>query len=148
MGEKDRIYELTKQLKNINPIDEDVYNAIDLLKNNFHKNYVRKLYLAAEGEEDKVKKKPPREVVLLRALKGFSSPTALPQIDNAIEMLTLLRAAENIQDSIGKISNPKKEIEMQSNGEKVNAEQPAEIIDPASAKLTGVLMTLALLGKL
>lgn len=148
MGEKDRIYELTKQLKNINPIDEDVYNALDVLKNNFHKNYVRKLYLAAEGEEDKVKKKPPREVVLLRALKGFSSPTALPQIDNAIEMLTLLRAAENIQDSIGKISNPKKEIEMQSNGEKVSDGEPVEVIDPASAKLTGVLMTLALLGKL
>lgn len=148
MGEKDRIYELTKQLKNTNPIDEDVYNAIDVLKNNFHKNYVRKLYLAAEGEEDKVKKQPPREVVLLRALKGFSSPSALPQIDNAIEMLTFLRAAENIQDSLGKISNPKKEIEMQSNGEEVNGEEPVEVIDPVSAKVTGALMTLALLGKL
>lgn len=148
MGEKDRIYELTKQLTNTNPIDEDVYNALDILKNNFHKNYVRKLYLAAEGEEGKVKKQPPREVVLLRALKGFSSPTALPKIDQAIEMLTILRTAENIQNSVGKISTPKKEIEMQSNGEDVNEQEAVEVIDPTSAKLTGVLMTLALLGKL
>lgn len=148
MGEKDRIYELTKQLKNTNPIDEDVYNAIDVLKNNFHKNYVRKLYLAAEGEEDKVKKQPPREVVLLRALKGFSSPSSLSQIDQAIEMLTLFHTAENIQDSLGKISNPKKDIEMQSNGEEVSDEKTIEVIDPVSAKVTGVLMTLALLGKL
>ncbi|MGE4213894.1 MAG: hypothetical protein AB7E42_03840 [Anaerotignaceae bacterium] len=148
MGEKDRIYELTKQLTNTNPIDEDIYNVIDTLKNNFHKNYVRKLYLAAEGEEDKVKKKPPREVVLLRALKGFSSPSALPQIDQAIEMLTLLRTAENIQGSLGQLSNAKKSIEMQSNGEEISGEEPVEEIDPASAKLTGVLLTLALLGKL
>ncbi|MDD3570768.1 MAG: hypothetical protein PHY44_06675 [Lachnospiraceae bacterium] len=148
MGEKDRIYELTKQLKNINPIDEDVYNALDLLKSNFQKNYVRKLYLAAEGEESKVKKKPPREVVLLRALKGFSSPSSLPQIDQAIEMITILRTAENIQNSIGQLSTPKKDIEMQSNGEEVVQDEPAEAIDTASAKITGILMTLALLGKL
>jgi len=143
MGEKDRIYELTKMLTNTTPINEDVYNVIDTLKNNFHKNYVRKLYSAAEGEENKVKQQPPREVVLLRALKGFSSPSSLPQIDQAIEMLTLLRTAENIQGSLGEISNSKKNIEMQSSGEAT-----AEEINPASAKLTGALLTLALLGKL
>ena len=143
MGEKNRIYELTRQLTNTNIIDEDVYHAIDILRDNFHKNYVRKLYLTAEGEEDKVKKKPPREVVLLRALKGFSSPAALPQIDQAIEMLTILRTAENIQGSLGQISKMDSSIEMQSSGEEV-----PEVVNPASAQLTGVLLTLALLGKL
>lgn len=148
MGEKNRIYELTKQLTTTTPIDEDIYNAIDILKNNFHKNYVRKLYMAAEGEEDKVKKQPPREVVLLRALKGFTSPSALPQIDHAIEMLTLLRTAENIQDTLGKLPNNKKNIEMQSSGGEISGEEPDQEINPAGAQLTGVLLTLALLGKL
>lgn len=145
MGESNRIYELTKLLTSTKPIDEDVYNVIDTLKNNFHKNYVRKLYLAAESEEDKVKKQPPREVVLLRALKGFSPKSSLPQIDNVIEMLTFLRTAENIQGSLVQLSNGKKSIEMQSSGE-----EPAEseVVNPASATLTGALLTLALLGKL
>lgn len=143
MGEKNRIYELTKQLTSTSPIDEDVYHAIDVLRDNFRKNYVRKLYMTAEGEEDKVKKKPPREVMLLRALKGFSSPAALPHIDQAIEMLTVLRTAENIQGSLVEMSRAGSSIDMQSSDGEVT-----EVVNPASAQLTGVLLTLALLGKL
>lgn len=144
MSEQNRIYELTRLLNNTAPLNEDMLKAIDILKDNFQNNYVRRLVNAAGSEQEDAKRHPSREVVLLKALKGFSSDGSRRSIDRAIEMMTTFQALGNVQHTLNAISENQTSIKMKSS----DSDASLETISPSSINATRLLLALELMRKL
>ncbi len=142
MAEKDRLYEVTRVLSNADPLNEEIAAAVHNLKNCFQKNYVRKIYMAADSEEKKVKNKPSREVVLLRALKAFTPPPQHHAIENTIETLNFFNAMQNVQHNLSKYQNDEKTITIRSE------EGEEAVVTSQNLQTTKALMLLALMGRL
>ena len=142
MAEKDRLFEVTRLLNNAAPLNEELAAAVYNLRNCFEKNYVRKIYMAADSEEKKVKNAPSKEVVLLRALKGFTTKEQHQNIESTIEMLNFFNTVQNVQHNLSKYQHDEKTIRIRSeDGEEVT-------MNPQNLQTTKVLMFLALMGRL
>ena len=135
-----KIYEIARMINNSSPLNEDVVNALEVLRNNFQNNYVRRLVHAAGSE--KAKTHPSREVVLLKALKSFGDKNSMRNIDRAIEMLTTFQAINNVQYTLNTLKQNQTSIQMKSSLAK---NHPADIISPSSINIAGLLLTMELL---
>lgn len=94
----------------IKPINEDIELAAQTLRKSFENNYIKRLYAAAKDEEEKTKRWPSREVMLLNALKYYSSPQSFKSFDTCIKMLNMMSAYSNIKTSLESTAH----IEMKS----------------------------------
>lgn len=105
-GKKD----ISDTIDMIKPINEDISLAAQSLRRSFENNYIKRLYAAAKDEEDKTRHRPSREVLLLSALKNYSSPQMYKSYDTCIRMLNMMSAFSNIKNSLEAPSH----IEMKS----------------------------------
>ena len=146
MPEKDKIYELTKLVEHHDDLSENFYRTMQNLQESFQKKYVRKLYSALDSKQQFVKEHPSREVVLLRALKGYANEPGRGNIDRAIDMLMFFQTANTIKSSLYNIQNENTgRINMASNESGQDGE---DSVSNAAISMTGLLMALAMTKKL
>ena len=114
----------------IAPLSRDMENAGRLIKNSFEHNYIQRVSDAAKSERDLIKKKPSREIIMLRAFKNYANKDAALRIDSVISALTVIDTIRSIH---GKINAHSAKIE----GASTNA---------ALSEMTEIVAALSLMG--
>jgi|GEM_PF-4955415 len=94
----------------LKPINDDISLAAKTLRQSLENNYIKRLYATAKNEEDKTRRSPSKEVLLLNALKNYSPPALRLQFDTCIKMFNMMSAFSNIRSKLEGASN----IEMKS----------------------------------
>ena len=138
--ENDSTYELISLLSKPSYINTDLKRAFSLIQNAVENTYVKKIYQMAENENKKVNKSPSKEVVLLKAVKNFSSPQASAQIDRIITLFNTMDVINGINRSVLSYNPP---INIKSSDEKDEPENRKHI-----AAAADILFILALANRL
>ena len=131
-----KIYELVRLMNDRQGVESDILNSASSLRNSLEKRYISKLHSIVDGEREKVMRSPSREIMLIRALKGFMPSQRHEAMDGMINMLTVMEVLHNMDSSFNSSENTI--YNMSAEGEK-----PFPEIDTAYAKL---LFTLAAIG--
>jgi len=134
-----KMYELIELMNDRQGIANDISDSASLLRNSLERRYVSKLHSIVDSEEDRVRHSPSREIMLIRALKGFTNPSRHESMDNIINVLTAANVIRNIDSSF--ISSENTIYNLSQDGENA-APQTTDI---ASLKL---LLLLTALGQI
>ena len=137
--EQPKLYETLSLINGHNDINAELSTAAKNLKNILTDKYISSIYSALNESNDYVKKHPPKEVVLLKALKCYGSEHDSRQIDSIINTLTVFNAISNINKSIDSFSNSS--VSALSKNREMS-------VSHSSALLTKLLLLLAVSGKI
>ncbi|MEA4816049.1 MAG: hypothetical protein VB120_04230 [Lachnospiraceae bacterium] len=100
-----KMYELIELMNDRQGIANDISSSASMLRDSLERRYVSKLHSIVDSEEEKVKRQPPREIALIRALKGFVNPSTHESMDNIISALTAMDVIRNIDSSFNSSEN-------------------------------------------
>ncbi len=103
--EQPKLYETLCLINGHNDIDAEISAAAVNLKNLLTHKYISSLYSAIDECREYTEKHPSKEIVLLKALKCYSTGTNSKQIDNIINTLTVFNTMSNINHSIDTFSS-------------------------------------------
>lgn len=109
MQENNIIYEIAQKMQDKQVIESDIKEAFGLVTNLFKTKYIDKINLELKNNIDNIKSNPPKEVVLLNAIKPFILEENHKNIDNAINIVTNISALnymipKNVQNNIIKVN--------------------------------------------
>ncbi len=137
--EENKIYEALHLINDHSDIDTELIAAKENLQNIFRKKYIGKLYSAVNESRHEAECHPTKEVILLKALKGYASEKGCTQLDGLIGTFNFLNTIKNINSSLTNI-----------NDHSINALSAANqsYISSSSVNITKALLLLALIGKL
>lgn len=92
MQENSIIYEIVQKIKDKEVIENDMKEAFSLVTNLFKTKYIDKINLEFKNNVDNFKNNPPKEVILLNAIKPFMLEESHKNIDNIINIVTNVSA--------------------------------------------------------
>lgn len=92
MQENNIIYEIAQKFQDKEVIENDMKEAFSLVTNLFKTKYIDKINLELKNNIDNIKNNPPKEIVLLNAIKPFMLEENHKNIDNAINLVTNISA--------------------------------------------------------
>ncbi|MFR4987047.1 MAG: hypothetical protein ACLUCH_06585 [Lachnospirales bacterium] len=109
MQENNIIYEIAQKIQDKQVIESDIKEAFGLVTNLFKTKYIDKINLELKNNIDNIKSNPPKEVVLLNAIKPFILEENHKNIDNAINIVTNISALnymipKNVQNNVIKVN--------------------------------------------
>ena len=109
MQENNIIYEIAQKMQDKQVIESDIKEAFGLVTNLFKTKYIDKINLELKNKIDNIKSNPPKEVVLLNAIKPFILEENHKNIDNAINIVTNISALnymipKNVQNNVIKVN--------------------------------------------
>lgn len=104
MQNSNSIYEIAKLMKDKNYIQNDISQAITLVKDFFKNKYITSLENEIVAQATNKKNNPSKEIRLLSVLKEFTPNENHSQIDNLINSFNTLSAIFEIQKKINPIS--------------------------------------------
>ena len=109
MQENNIIYEIAQNMQDKQVIESDIKEAFGLVTNLFKTKYIDKINLELKNNIDNIKSNPPKEVVLLNAIKPFILEENHKNIDNAINIVTNISALnymipKNVQNNVIKVN--------------------------------------------
>lgn len=140
--QKNDIIELTQLLQDGGGLENELTEVMGVLRETLEKKYIKKIHAAARARQEETVSHPPKEVTLLRAMKAFTDESGRSQMDGMIQALLLMNTIQNINESVATLSSPGLLQAMSSGGQ--SPVDTAEILPDKDARLTGLLMTLAL----
>lgn len=140
--EKNDIIELTQLLQDGGGLENELTEVMGVLRETLEKKYIKKIHAAARARQEETVSHPPKEVTLLRAMKAFTDESGRTQMDGIIQALLLMNTIQNINESVTTLSSPGLLQAMSSGGQPTT--DTAEVLPDKDARLTGLLMTLAL----
>ena len=110
MQENNIIYEIAQKIQDKQVIESDMKEAFGLVANLFKTKYIDKINLELKNNIDNLKNNPPKEVILLNAIKPFMLEENHKNIDNAINIVTSLSAINHmmpkkIEDNVIKVNS-------------------------------------------
>ncbi|MDE6182503.1 MAG: hypothetical protein K2F59_04800, partial [Eubacteriales bacterium] len=111
MQENNVIYEITRQIQDKDNIKKDFQEAFTLVTEMFKKKYIDKIDEEFKNRLEKIEKTPPKEIVLLNAIKPFLEKSAHKNIDNTINMMRTFSAINSLKHNF----NENKKVEIASN---------------------------------
>lgn len=100
MSDENPIYEITQQMSSRQNIDKDMQEAVSLITDMFRKKYINKLEQEIRTHQQRVKKEPPKEVVLLNAIKPFTEKNNHSSIDMLINAFEAYSAVLSIKNEL------------------------------------------------
>ena len=92
MQDNNVIYEIAQKMQDKQIIENDIKEAFALVSNLFKTKYIDKINEELKNNIDNIKNNPPKEIVLLNAIKPFIVEKNHKNIDNAINMVTNISA--------------------------------------------------------
>ena len=137
--EENKLYEAVRLINDHSDIDNELVAAAENLQNLFRRKYIKKLYSAVNESRNNAESCPSREVILLRALKGYAGEASCRQIDSIISTLNFFSTMDNINRSLNKVNNGSVKALSSDDGENISSR---------SVNITKALMMMALMGKL
>ncbi|MBE6008375.1 MAG: hypothetical protein E7235_04155 [Lachnospiraceae bacterium] len=137
--EQPKLYEALCLINGHNDLNAEISATAVNLRNILTNKYISSLYSAIDESREMAEKHPSREIVLLKALKSYTSDHGSKQINNIINTLTLFNAVSNINHSIDNFSHTSVSALSKNNDICINHN---------SAILTKLLLLLAVSGKI
>ena len=139
MPEKNDILELAKIISKREGLEQDFFNSIENFRENLQKKYINKIHIAADKKKEAINSLPSKEVALMRAIRPFTNEKNKRQMDRAIDVFMMMNAIKTIQSDVFEITSNEKTIRNMSND---GDDEYSNL--SSSAKVSGILMTLAL----
>lgn len=102
MQESNVIYEITRQIQDKDNIQNDINQAFNLVTDMFKKKYINKIDEELKLRIDKIDKNPPKEIVLLNAIKLFLDKSNHQDIDNTINVAKNFFAIASLKENLNK----------------------------------------------
>ena len=133
------VYTLAKTLQKTDGLEKDFSEMLSSLRDTIEKEYLLKIRSAANSEKAFAVEHPPREVTLLRAMSAFMDEDGKRQIDRMTKSLLFLHTMQHIQRGVEDFSAGNL-LEARS----AEGGTPEDLPSPQSAKMAGLLLTLAL----
>ena len=96
MQENNVIYEIAQKIQDKEVLENDIKEAFDLFKNLFKTKYLDKIQLELKNNINYIKNNPPKEIILLNAIKPFTLENNHKNIDNVIDLVTNISALNYI----------------------------------------------------
>ncbi len=96
MQENNVIYEIAQKIQDKEVLENDIKEAFNLVKNLFKTKYIDKIQLELKNNINYVKNNPPKEIILLNAIKPFTLENNHKNIDNVIDLVTNISALNYI----------------------------------------------------
>lgn len=131
------LYALARTLQQTEGLERSFSQMLSSLRESVEKDYLHKIHSAADHEKAFAIEHPPREVTLLRALSAFTDEKGREQIDRMAQSLLFLHSLQHVQQNVQNLSAGNL-LEARS------AESGEELPSVQSARLAGLLLTLAL----
>ena len=72
MQENNVIYEIAQKIQDKEVLENDIKEAFDLVKNLFKTKYLDKIQSELKNNINYIKNNPPKEIILLNAIKPFT----------------------------------------------------------------------------
>lgn len=94
------LYEVTQMLQDKNAIQNDMEEAISLVRDMFYKKYLKKIQEEIENRREKIKTNRPKEIELLYALKPFMPQEKNFMIDKIAESMMMVKTLTGMQSEI------------------------------------------------
>ena len=94
------IYEVTQLLEDKNNIQNDMQEAINLIRDMFYKKYLQKIHKEIKIKHEKIKNNRPKEVELLCAIKPFVDGKQIDLIDRLSDAIIMFKTINNLQSEI------------------------------------------------
>ncbi|WMI81276.1 hypothetical protein [Anaerotignum sp. MB30-C6] len=142
--ERNMVYELAKTLQHTEGLEKDFLEMTTSLREAIEKNYIQKIQMAAGDQKAFAVEHPPKEVTLLRAIAPFLDENGRGQIQSITRSLLLMHTLQSVNNSVTHITEDGGLIAARSSD---GSDGTTENLDPQSAKIAGLLMTLALVEK-
>ena len=133
------VYTLAKTLQKTDGLEKDFSEMLSGLRDTIETEYLLKIRSAANSEKAFAVEHPPREVTLLRAMSAFMDEDGKRQIDRMTKSLLFLHTMQHIQRGVEDFSAGNL-LEARS----AEGGTPEDLPSPQSAKMAGLLLTLAL----
>ena len=96
MQENNVIYEIAQKIQDKEVLENDIKEAFNLVKNLFKTKYIDKIQLELKNNINYIKNNPPKEIILLNAIKPFTLENNHKNIDNIIDLVTNISALNYI----------------------------------------------------
>lgn len=96
MSENNIIYEITKMMNDKPAIQNDMNEAMMLVKKMFEEKYISKINNIVKDHHEKTRKNPSREINLLQAFKAFTPENEQTKIEKLIDSLYMLETLSSI----------------------------------------------------
>lgn len=125
MSDKSTIYEITKLMGSKDTIQNDLNEALSIVKDVFYKKYIQKFRDALNEHRQIAKEQSSKEVDLLMALKPFLGENSKNSIDTIIEVMHTINTAQSIDSEVKKYSEVNVEA---SNDNIINAASTSTIV--------------------
>lgn len=136
--EKNIVYELAKTLQQTEGLEKDFLEMMSSLRAAVEKNYVQKIQMAAGNQKAFAVEHPPKEVTLLRAIAPFLDEAGRSQINGITHSLLFLHTLQSVSRGVESITQDGGLLAARS------ADCPPDALTQQSAKMAGILLTLAL----
>ena len=134
---ENNLYALARTLQQTDGLQRSFTEMLSALRESVEKDYIHKIHSAADHEKAFAVEHPPREVTLLRALSAFTDEKGRDQIDRMTQSLLFLHSLQHVQQNVQNLS-------MGNLLEARSAETAEELPSAQSARMAGLLLTLAL----
>lgn len=108
MQENNVIYEITKKIQDKDNIQKDMNQAINLVSDMFKRKYIDKIDKELKNKLQEIEKIPPKEIILLNAIKPFLQKSYHKNIDNTIDVFktfSILNSFKNNFDNKNDVKN-------------------------------------------
>lgn len=92
MQDNNVIYEIAQKMQDKQIVENDIKEAFNLVSNLFKTKYIDKINEELKNNINNIKNNPPKEIVLLNAIKPFIIEENHKNIDNAINIVTNISA--------------------------------------------------------
>ncbi|MDD4844315.1 MAG: hypothetical protein PHU31_08280 [Anaerotignum sp.] len=139
--EQNLVYELAKTLQKTEGLEKDFLEMATSLREAIEKNYVQKIQMAAGNQKSFAVEHPPKEVTLLRAISPFLDENNRGQINDICRSLLFMHTLQNVNENVSNITQDGALIAARS------SDGSEDNLNPQSAKIAGLLMSIALMGK-
>lgn len=104
MSDKNTIYEITKLMGNRELLQNDLNEALNIVKDVFYKKYIQKFQDALNEHREMAKQQSSKETQLLIALKPFMAESSHQSIDKIIDIMYTINTAQSIDEEIKKLT--------------------------------------------
>lgn len=96
------IYEVTQMLQDKNNIQNDMQQAMELVRDMFYKKYLQKIEKEVEIRREKIKANRPKEVELLYAVKPFLAQDKSDVIDKMADSIMMMQTLNTLQSEMNR----------------------------------------------
>lgn len=96
------IYEVTQMLQDKNNIQNDMQQAMELVRDMFYKKYLQKIEKEVEIRREKIKANRSKEVELLYAVKPFLAQDKSAVIDKMADSIMMMQTLNTLQSEMNR----------------------------------------------